>query len=751
MRKILTTLSLVSVLQCTAFGMNIPEFQNISYEYAVFNNVADPFKSVIVNDSESKKELFPEIINRCNAFYDQVILHDTCASDKRLADCLNDFCTQDWDVLDSKLATSTTTAVPIKDLRDLIKKHYAEIQELRTLSKKNEEEINERKLCFRAKLVNALHVLAVKEGPKKSETEIENTVEQCANVLFTQDWNVLDKQFATNPLVDNFRQLMKDNRPELNELMEFIKVKNEPQVLFKNKLQQDLRVVFNSAPINDLIDFINCYYTKIINGHKIIYKEAAIAMFGAGMLNYVNNKSNIIKHLPTGEFNDWFDAGQKIANYIHNNPSNTLRFEISKSKLLEMLEKVEIQSGPVYEKLKDPSYTLEKVFSPVSFLEFVHNTKQDILDAEIGNPVLANILRSQGNILMNTNTAARITQFRQSDTLGYRAADQKLPMVSNIISNPLTAPLTPIEMTQIMESCTAKFLYENPEATIEDAFNASVKIAQGFCANSTFPDPFKEFTIDQKLQIINDLKAVNARDLCQVGRFKEQVIAMNSTIDIVRQLKVNNQNVISPAPIYGLLPDFDTMSQANKQLALAGTPVSVPYKLVALTRVNVGGCDGKYNNCCGAFATLFNSKQEAFNMVVANSLGKNPVFAQSKFIDSKKFADLNTNNPFASFFGLYNKTVLSNTLDTYQDIVINSPDHSYAWLFDMQQRPGHLLEPQQSANFTLDTTIHPVTTDPEAIERARPLYWFLSGEHYQALPEKGDFIAFSKLQKHFGW
>lgn len=557
-----------------------------------------------------------------------------------------------------------------------------------------------------------------------------------------------------------------------------------------NKIHQDILNIcddfHNKCKIKEHLDynFVSDFFSKIKNvqyTHNIEYKEIATNVMSAGMICAANDLHTNCEN----DFSKWFAAGKELYKTILSEPIETLRLEIYKNKIVEMLNPK--TNATVIKHLRDErNYSFDKVLVPMVALEKIHQAKRQELSYDGTRSAILNknkqnnqyewveetkyegsdkelirIIEDQAARLLKTNTYAGKLNKGSANPFGYINENQKIAAVPNLIDFEIKRDLKEEEKNWVMVAAAVRYMLENPESSVEDAVESGCKIAIGLFSykinDDVYSNPFiseaKGDTTDIcKADAIIYLNMIHARELCHVGRFKDHldyIADIDAKNNIVTETKAAYRASYEKIPDDIKLPDINNYKDDITPLA----EYEVPFKREVLRRINVGAGDGVYGNCCGIFATQFNSRQDLIKWVYANYKKDDPIFAPNKFVHLK------TSEQLVSFVGTYFESIAYNTAQFYKNVTPISEDYkSYAWIIDLLQRPGYLFEQVNVSGkyqidvangwmFKMTNAIFPFLKKGKVRSR-RPIYWWLNPGHYNALIERDDYIGLAKLIRH---
>ena len=498
--------------------------------------------------------------------------------------------------------------------------------------------------------------------------------------------------------------------------------------------------------------------------HQIAYVQAAKYLISAGIMASTLDDVNSI----AGEMAKWFDFGKSIGQYIQNNPTELLRVEIKREKLYELLQKIAINNKDDIEKyIQNDSKGFDSVFVSTNFLETVHTSKSNELsDSKTKETILEENAKAgkytwAGKIVngINFTGSAKILIAAIKDDGERLLKIGTLPMVPNLIDSSLQDILNGKKLTEAEKNwCVCKaairYLYENPEATIKDAVTASINIVQGMLSdNGNYTHPLGNTIDARKSDAILYLEMIHARDLCQVGRWKEHVgfIKQINTTIIKKRDEVVDYKTQTKATNNYFFPELQKYN-AKKQ--------TIPVVMKNLTMYNNNGAGH-----CGIYATLFQSRADLVKWLKtkpdweqylpdylknANSSGYLSILGFSPLLDK-----ITVNKD-----GYFTETLYENIqAANFNKKIINEYSEDFRFISTLHNRPMQMWAAKQKdlpSSFSTDINspnnlanfIQP-DQNIENSSRARMIHWYYNGSnHYQSLLERHDYIGFAKLIRH---
>ena len=456
-------------------------------------------------------------------------------------------------------------------------------------------------------------------------------------------------------------------------------------------------------------------FNKVKDGHNINFVETAKALFAAGAL--IGGELTAI----SPELKAFYRAGSYAGGIIAS--------EIPADRLKEMLKSNSSQDAKLaIAKLEDANYAFDSFAIPISVLIRNHKERGDKSDADEAEIILAKNVK-EGRCAWvekfdpNVVTENIVSMAREvgKEVLNFGKGKQ---MISHLTPKEIVGDLEEGEKVYILMKAAMAYLLENPKATAKDAVEAVAKRVKG----ENRADVFGSTESDRKLDAVAWLEMAG-REMFQVGRFAEHVPMI---------VKINKNT----SALGGIARTFYTQG-CNKILPEnRNKPGSIiPYERNRLLQINVAG-DGD----CGFSSTQL-PRKDADKWAHNNYKESDPIFAPSNWIDlpDKKWQMA----PYERF----EETVTSPTAEIYKNIVTANKGRcelDFMWIINLLQRPGvsFVNDTSMPGFYAFYSEIFPIETRFGSNYRARPLYWWQGGNHFNALVARDSYTELAKYLRY---
>jgi hypothetical protein len=356
-------------------------------------------------------------------------------------------------------------------------------------------------------------------------------------------------EFATQKAVVSYRE---DN--DLLSSISPVVIQNGPPLpinravlqrclLFDQQCLQPAEVV-----LGDLKEFPRWmnehYHSGPERRHGIETGHVIRSIIGAGMLCFIlpQQLRNSIPTFADPLALESFEAGETVAQYTIERIRNYLRSVFTQDQIMAILHAPESRVGPTLEQALQYQYLDLRNFQvPRYFVLEMHQryapqlsvegTVAAIPDATKDLSRVVRCIELEGIVLLRTGVGADYGSRPPPNPYGYHDGRQQFSMLQNYAQEPLMKAvgdrqLNRVERFWYIIRGAIRYLYENPLASVEGAVSGGFPLLQGMLFDEQHPFPLGE-PGDELNQNFREaerlLMAAGARDLCQVGRWREHL------------------------------------------------------------------------------------------------------------------------------------------------------------------------------------------------------------------------------------